>query len=63
MRVSKVSSEYYAQHQANITRMQETARQTRIELDRKTVERQRIVRLDPGGRADMKLGRHIDIEV
>jgi len=63
MRVSKVSSDYYAQHQANITRMQETARQTRIELDRKTVEKQRIVKLDPGGRADMKLGRNVDIEV
>ena len=63
MRVSKVSAEYYTQYQANITRMQETARQTKIELDRKTVEKQRIVKLDPGGRADMKLGRHIDIEV
>jgi hypothetical protein len=63
MKVSKVSIEYYAQHQANITRMQETARQTRIELDRKTIETQRIARLDPSRRADMKLGRNIDIEV
>jgi len=63
MRVSKVSAEYYTQYQANITRMQETARQTKIELDRKTVEKQRIVKLDPGGRADMKLGRNVDIEV
>jgi hypothetical protein len=63
MKVSKVSSEYYAQHQANITRMQETARQTRIETDRKAVEKQRIIKLDPKRMVDLKLGRNVDIEV
>jgi hypothetical protein len=63
MRVSKVSSDYYAQHQANILRMQETSRQTRIETDRKAIEKRRIEKLDPGRRADVKLGRNVDIEV
>ena len=63
MKVSKVSSEYYAQHQANILRMQETSRQNRIETDRKAVEKQRITKLDPKRMVDLKLGRNVDIEV
>jgi membrane protein involved in colicin uptake len=63
MKVSKVSLEYYAVHQANILRMQETSRQNRIETDRKAIEKQRVEKLDPKRSADLKLGRHIDIEV
>ena len=63
MRVSKVSSDYYAAHQANILRMQETSRQNRIETDRKAVEKQRITKLDPKRSVDLKLGRNVDIEV
>ena len=63
MKISKVSLDYYAQHQANILRMQETSRQNRIETDRKAVEKQRIAKLDPKRSVDLKLGRNIDIEV
>ncbi len=63
MKVSKVSVEYYAVHQSNILRMQETSRQNRIEIDRKAIEKQRVEKLDPKRSADLKLGRHIDIEV
>jgi hypothetical protein len=63
MKISKVSLDYYAQHQANILRMQETSRQNRIETDRKAVEKQRITKLDPKRMVDLKLGRNVDIEV
>lgn len=63
MKISKVSLDYYAQHQANILRMQETSRQNRIETDRKAVEKQRITKLDPKRSVDLKLGRNVDIEV
>ena len=63
MKISKVSLDYYAQHQANILRMQETSRQTRIETDRKAIEKQRIEKIDPKRSVDLKLGRYIDIEV
>ena len=63
MKISKASSDYYAAHQANVLRMQETLRQTRIETDRKTIEKQRVEQLDPKRRVDLKLGRYIDIEV
>ena len=63
MKISKVSLDYYAQHQANILRMQETSRQNRIETDRKAVEKQRITKLDPKRMVDLKLGPNVDIEV
>ena len=63
MKISKVSLDYYAQHQANILRMQEASRQNRIETDRKAVEKQRITKLDPKRMVDLKLGRNVDIEV
>ena len=63
MKISKVSLDYYAQHQANILRMQETSRQNRIETDRKAEEKQRITKLDPKRMVDLKLGRNVDIEV
>ena len=63
MKISKVSLDYYTQHQANILRMQETLRQNRIETDRKAVEKQRITKLDPKRSVDLKLGRNVDIEV
>jgi hypothetical protein len=63
MKISKVSLDYYAAHQANILRMQETSRQTRIETDRKAEEKQRITKLDPNRMVDLKLGRNVDIEV
>jgi hypothetical protein len=63
MKISKVSLDYYAQHQANILRMQETSRQNRIETDRKAEEKQRITKLDPNRMVDLKLGRNVDIEV
>ena len=63
MKISKVSLDYYAQHQANILRVQETSRQNRIETDRKAVEKQRITKLDPKRMVDLKLGRNVDIEV
>ena len=63
MKISKVSLDYYAAHQANILRMQETSRQNRIETDRKAVEKQRITKLDPKRMVDLKLGRNVDIEV
>ena len=63
MKISKVSLDYYAQHQANILRMQETSRQNRIETDRKAVEKQRITKLDPKRMVDLKLGRNVDIVV
>jgi hypothetical protein len=59
MKISKVSLDYYAAHQANILRMQET----RIETDRKAIEKQRIEKIDPKRSVDLKLGRYIDIEV
>jgi hypothetical protein len=43
--------------------MQETSRQTRIETDRKAIEKQRIEKIDPKRSVDLKLGRYIDIEV
>jgi hypothetical protein len=63
MKISKISLDYYADHQANILRMQETSRQNRIETDRKAVEKQRITKLDPKRMVDLKLGRNVDIEV
>ena len=63
MKISKVSLDYYAAHQANILRMQETSRQNRIETDRKAEEKQRITKLDPNRMVDLKLGRNVDIEV
>ena len=63
MKISKVSLDYYAAHQANILRMQETSRQTRIETDRKAIEKQRVEKIDPKRSVDLKLGRYIDIEV
>ena len=61
MKISKVSLDYYAQHQANILRMQETSRQNRIETDRKAVEKKRITKLDPKRSVDLKLGRMLTL--
>ena len=63
MKISKVSLDYYAAHQANILRMQETSRQNKIEIDRKAIEKQRVEKIDPKRSVDLKLGRYIDIEV
>ena len=63
MKISKVSLDYYAAHQANILRMQEASRQNRIETDRKTIEKQRAEKIDAKRSVDLHLGRYIDIEV